>query len=157
MTIFLPDKLFIGNLVFMLMQKEKSCGIILFRKHGSDVKYLLLHYLAGHWDFSKGHVEENETEQETALRELKEETGIADAGIFPGFRHEVSYYFKQHSQTIFKEVVYFLAETNAKEVAISDEHIGYGWLSYENAMKKMTFRNSKDMLEKAHEFLQKNN
>ncbi|MFZ5500518.1 MAG: NUDIX domain-containing protein, partial [Candidatus Micrarchaeota archaeon] len=56
------------------MPDEKSCGIVLFSEDGGRL-YLLLHYTAGHWDFPKGHVEADESEAETALRELLEETG----------------------------------------------------------------------------------
>ena len=53
---------------------EKSCGIVLFREEEGTRQFLLLHYPSGHWDLAKGHVEEGETEHETATRELLEET-----------------------------------------------------------------------------------
>ena len=61
------------------MIREKSCGAVVFLKKEEQTKYLLLNYAAGHWDFVKGNVEPNETEKETVLRELKEETAITDA------------------------------------------------------------------------------
>ena len=61
------------------MLREKSCGAVIFIKKDDSTKYLLLNYEAGHWDFVKGNVEPNETEKETVVRELKEETGITDA------------------------------------------------------------------------------
>ena len=137
------------------MGKENSCGAIVFRKHQGIVQYLLLHYGAGHWDFPKGHVEKNEKEEQTALRELKEETGIQDAEILENFKDSVKYFFKSGDETIFKEVVFFLAETHASEVIISSEHIGYAWLGYENAYKKLTFNNAKELLKKANQFLYK--
>ena len=57
------------------MLKEKSCGAVIFHKKEELIRYLLLNYAAGHWDFVKGNVEPNETEKETVVRELKEETG----------------------------------------------------------------------------------
>ena len=53
------------------MQKEKSCGAIIYNK---NKEVLIVKHNAGHWDFPKGHVEENETEIQTAIREVKEET-----------------------------------------------------------------------------------
>ena len=76
------------------MSSEKSCGAVIFRRDG-DRKYLLLQYLllqGGHWDFVKGHVEKNESERETVLRETEEEVGIADPKFVEGFRQPISYY-----------------------------------------------------------------
>src|SRR3989338_5398982 len=137
------------------MGKENSCGAIVFRKHQGIVQYLLLHYGTGHWDFPKGHVEKNEKEEQTALRELKEETGIEDTEIMDNFRETVKYFFKKGQETIYKEVVFFLAETHSDEVTLSNEHIGYAWLNFEHAGKKLTFNNSKELLEKADTFLRK--
>ena len=61
------------------MLREKSCGAVVFLKKDNSTNYLLLNYAAGHWDFVKGNVEQNEIEKETVVRELKEETGITDA------------------------------------------------------------------------------
>ena len=59
------------------MKKEKSCGAIVYRQRDSWVEVLLIcHKNGGHWAFPKGHVEKQETEEETALREIREETGL---------------------------------------------------------------------------------
>ena len=138
------------------MGKEKSCGAVVFRRH-KPVQYLLLHYGAGHWDLPKGKQEKNEKEEQTALREIREETGIEDIGLIEGFRENVNYFFKRNEDTIFKEVMFFLAEAITEEVTISNEHIGYAWLGYENAYKKLTFNNAKELLRKANQFLFKTN
>ncbi len=52
-----------------------------------------------------------------------------------------------------KEVVFFLMETRTTDVKLSYEHIGFDWLPYEQAMKKLTFKNARDILQKAHEYL----
>ena len=52
------------------MPKEKSCGAIVFKKEKQGIKYLLLHYEAGHWDFPKGNQEKNKKEEQTAAREI---------------------------------------------------------------------------------------
>lgn len=137
-----------------MLKKELSAGCVVYKKD-DPAKYLLLHYEAGHWDFPKGHVEANESEEQAALRELKEETGIEDSKLIPHFKESISYYYKQQGQTIFKEVVFFLAESPSDKVTLSSEHIGFAWLSYENAMKKLTHKNAKDVLEKAGKFLGK--
>ena len=139
------------------MAKEKSCGAVVFKRHKEGLKYLVLHYAAGHWDFPKGKQEKNEKEEQTALREIKEETGIEDAEIVDGFREEIKYFYKKDEETIYKEVVFFLAETGAEEIKLSFEHIGYAWLSYEHAHKKLAFNNAKELLSKAEKFLHERN
>ena len=138
-----------------MMPKEKSCGAIVFQKQKDNVKYLLLHYEAGHWDFPKGKQEKNETEEKTVHREIKEETGIEDIEFIYGFKETIKYFYKKGEETIYKEVVFFLAKSATELVKLSFEHIGYAWLSYDNAFKKLTFNNSKELLRKANQFLYK--
>lgn len=135
------------------MAKEKSCGAVVFRRQKNQIKYLVLHYTAGHWDFPKGNQEKNEKEEQTASREIREETGIEDIEFIDNFKETVNYYYKVEQETIFKEVTFFLAQSATEEVKLSTEHIGYAWLSYENALKKLTFNTSKELLEKADKFL----
>ena len=119
----------------------------------SEVKYLLLHYQAGHWDFVKGNVESGESEKDTVVRELREETGIADAKFVENFREEIEYFYRRQGTTIHKEVVFFLIQTRTEEVKISYEHVGYTWLNYQHALEKLTFKNAKNVLQKAHDIL----
>jgi bis(5'-nucleosidyl)-tetraphosphatase len=128
---------------------EKSCGAVIYRLDEGIRLYLLLHYEEGHWDFPKGHVEENETEDETVRREVNEETGITRLQFEPGFRERISYSFKRESAMVPKEVVFFLAKTAQKEVRLSSEHVGFVWLPYESAAKKLTYKNAKDILKQA--------
>ncbi len=136
------------------MFNEKSCGAVVFIKN-PGVNYLLLHYEAGHWDFVKGNVEKNETEKETVLRELREETNIVDAQFVDGFRERITYFYRRQGKTIHKEVVFFLIEAHTGKVALSYEHIGYDWLDYLHAMKKLTFKNARNVLQNARNFLMK--
>lgn len=133
---------------------EKSCGAVVFSKN-SGVKYLLLQYDAGHWDFVKGNVEAGELESQTTLRELKEETGIADACFIDGFKERIGYFYKRRDLIVSKHVIFFLMETQSTDVKLSFEHIGFEWLPYEGAMQRLTFKNARDVLQKAHNFLQK--
>jgi len=140
------------------MPNEKSCGIIIFRKgRGKGArKYLLLHYEEGHWGFPKGHVEKNESEHETAIREALEETGLSDLDFVTGFREHIEYFYKREGQTMHKEVFFFLARTSQpeKDVKLSSEHVGFKWLSYEKALDTLTYDNAKELLKKAEKFLE---
>lgn len=127
---------------------EKSCGVILF----NEDKVLLLQHpdtnnKKGHWDFPKGHVENGESETQTALRELAEETGIINLKLFSDFRHKISYNLTKEGREISKEVIFFVGVTNETEIVLSDEHQSYAWLNYESANKRLTYDNAKKSLE----------
>ena len=134
------------------MFREKSCGAVVFLRN-SEVNYLLLRYGAGHWDFVKGNVEPNESEKDTVIRELQEETGIVDAQFIDDFKEKIEYFYRRQGATIHKEVIFFLIETHTEKVELSYEHVGYTWLNYQHAMEKLTFKNAKDVLQKAHKLL----
>lgn len=136
-----------------MLIREKSAGAIIFRKEENRAYYLLLHYQAGHWDFPKGNIENGEKEIDTAKREIYEETGIQDVEFIFGFREVIEYFYYRNGQKVYKTVVFYLAKTNTKEVRLSYEHKGYAWLSYEEAIKRVTYKSSKKVLEKAHRYL----
>ena len=135
------------------MREQKSTGIVLFRNDSGKNEFLLLNYPQGHWDFVKGKVEEGETPHETASRETKEETGISDIEFIGGFEESVEYDFRFKKEDIHKKVIFFLAKTNEKNIKLSHEHNDYLWLEYNDALKKTTFENAKNVLTKANEFL----
>lgn len=145
------------------MPKEKSAGVIIFKKSGDNIDYLLLHYESGHWDFPKGQVEEGETEEETARREAEEETGIKDLNFIEGFREWIKYFYrktyglkdKEKAPWVVKIVDFYLAETKTKEVNLSFEHKDYKWLPFEEALEQVTYKNAREILEKAHKYLTK--
>jgi 8-oxo-dGTP pyrophosphatase MutT (NUDIX family) len=133
------------------MGREISAGVILVRNRPQR-EYLLLDY-GSHWDFPKGHIEAGEDPQTTAARELQEETGIRDVRFVPGFKEGMRYFYRKAGEGMLKVVIYFLAQTPSGEVTLSHEHSGYLWLPYEAALKRLTFRNARDLLAKAAAFL----
>jgi len=135
------------------MREQKSAGIVLFRNDSDKNEFLLLNYPQGHWDFVKGKIEQNETSHETALRETKEETGITNIEFVDSFEESVEYDFRFKKENIRKKVIFFLAKTNEKNIKLSHEHNDYLWLEYNDALKKTTFENAKNVLTKANEFL----
>ena len=52
-----------------------------------------------------------------------------------------------------KQLFFFLAKTDEKKITLSHEHNDFVWLGYNDAQKKITFRNAKNVLSKANEFL----
>ena len=137
------------------MIEETSAGIVLFRKEGSKILFLLLHYPSGHWDFVKGKIEKGESTHETAIREAKEETGITDITFLENFEEWIKYDFQYKGELVHKKVVFFLAETKTKEIIISHEHLDYTWMDYNTSMEKTTFDNAKTVLTRAQTLLAK--
>ena len=129
------------------MKKEKSCGCIVI----NDGKVLLVRHNKGHWDFPKGHVEPGETEEQTAKREVKEETNI-DVEINTNFRYLNNYIIEE--KQIEKDVILFIAkpislETKPQEIEVNVVE----WVDINEALEKITHTNSKNILKKAIEDL----
>jgi bis(5'-nucleosidyl)-tetraphosphatase len=148
------------------MPIEKSAGAVIFRREPFDatqgkekILYLLLNYPSTvrrtepYWDFPKGHVEGSESMEETAKREIGEETGLKEINIIEGFKKTIKYFFKAEGKNIMKFVTFFLAETREKDIKISEEHVGFLWLSFSDATKTLAFQNAKDILKAADDFL----
>lgn len=147
---------------------EKSVGAVIFRiNEVGDREFLLLRYLAGHWGFPKGHVEKGETEEETLRREVEEEAGITGINILPRFKEKIRYIYRANGNekeererdgkkiNVIKKVVFYIAQTTESDVRISSEHTEFEWLGYEEALARITYANSRRILKKAHNFLQK--
>jgi len=136
----------------MGLKEEFSVAAIVYHEE----EYLLLKYGLGHWEFVKGHKEENESDEQTILRELEEETSITDATIIKGYKENYNYYFTFKGQRIHKFVRCYLIKSKTKDVKISYEHEDYIWLPLHEALKKATFDNAKKLLQKADKFRKKN-
>jgi bis(5'-nucleosidyl)-tetraphosphatase len=134
------------------MKKESSAGAVIFFQKGKKREYLLLNYLGGHWGFPKGHIELNENPIKTAIREIKEETGL-DVKIIPGFEKKITYSFRHKGEFVIKDVVFYLARAGAQKVRLSKEHKGYVWLPYKPAYNLITYE--KEIIKSAENFLNK--
>lgn len=135
------------------MPIEKSAGAVVFRRENNKRKYLLIRYAWGHWEFPRGLIKKGENLKETAKREIEEETGIKKIKFIPGFKEWIKFFFRLKGKTIMKIATFLLAETRTKEVRLSFEHKDYAWLEYDEALEKLTFKNSKEILKKANAFL----
>jgi 8-oxo-dGTP pyrophosphatase MutT (NUDIX family) len=135
------------------MTIERSAGVVVYIQNLHGREYLLLDY-GRYWDFPKGHLEKGEDDRTAALRELAEETGIVDVALHPDFQHEIHYTFRgRKGNLIDKSVAFFLGETTTRKVKISHEHVAYAFVSYDDALKQVTYANARKLLEKAEERL----
>jgi 8-oxo-dGTP pyrophosphatase MutT (NUDIX family) len=130
---------------------EKSCGAIVYRKHHGNTEILLVRHLkSGHWSFPKGHMEAGETEEDTARREIKEETGL-DVLLDTGFRETVNYSPKKNTK---KTVVYFVGMVASHELIPQQDEISeLRWLEIEQAGNVLTYDNDKLLANKAKSFI----
>lgn len=130
---------------------ESSCGAVIFRHFEDGLKFLLIrNKRSANWGFSKGHIEEGETKLETALREIKEETGL-EVDVIDGFEEESNYIVAGRFE---KTVTLFLAESESETYCMQEEEIAkIGWFSFEQGLKILNFENDKRILTKAKEFI----
>lgn len=122
------------------MKQEKSCGCIVMNEKN---EILLVHHNLGHWGLPKGHMEAGETEVETAIREVKEETNI-DVEVNEKFRYTQIYSPKED---VMKEVVFFLAKNvsdngNPQLKEVSEVR----WFNFDEAIETITYDNAKELL-----------
>jgi len=129
------------------MEHEKSCGALVYRRQGDKLQLLILrHRMGGHWSFPKGHVESGETEVQTALREVKEETGLT-IRLFEGFREQVAY---SPRPGIKKDVVYFLGFAEDSRTTPQEEEISeIRWIDQDQTYQFLTYDNDRRLVQRA--------
>jgi 8-oxo-dGTP pyrophosphatase MutT (NUDIX family) len=132
--------------------EERSAGAVIYRE-AEHSRFFLLLQNAGRWGFPKGGVEKGESEMQTVMREVKEETGLTDLRLVPGFRKVIEYFYRRDGKNIHKQVVYLLGVTDQEKVKISFEHQGFGWFPYQEALERASYDNSKVTLTEAEKFI----
>lgn len=135
------------------MKKEKSCGNIVFKEENNSIFVLLVHHNLGHWGIPKGHIELGETEEETAIREVFEETGISSY-IIPGFREMITYSSKENT---LKDVIFFLGKTCDDNLTPQFSEVSEAkFIEIDKAINLITYLDEKQVLEKAINYYQVN-
>jgi len=143
-----------------MMKQEKSAGAVIYYydSEKNEPIFLLLRYPT-YWGFAKGWIENEESEEQAAKREIGEETGLMNVELINGFRYEQKWFYKFEGEMRRKEAVFFLVEVDsekAKTVKISDEHEDFAWLNCENALKSMRVKSNKEMIKAAYERIKEN-
>lgn len=131
------------------MRTEQSFGVIPIRDTPAGRLYLLVRHAAGHWGFPKGKQEPGETPMQTATRELREETGIADARIVASPAFTETYRFtKKSGGVVDKAVTYYLGYVDREAVTVMPgELLDHAWLDAAGAAARLTYPESRQLLE----------
>ena len=140
---YLSEKYKLGT-----FKREKSCGAVVYNSERQ--LFLIIKMLNGNWGFPKGHTENQETDIQTAIREVTEETGIK-IEILDGFKKSIKYIpFPE----VLKEVIFFIGITKEEKVVIDKGEIeDYMWCSYEEALKMITYKPQRDIMESSLQFI----
>ncbi len=138
-----------------MIKYEFSAGCVVFKNNNGKINFLIVQHERGHWSFPKGHIELGETAKETALRETREETGLK-VKIIKDLKY-VEFFFRNKAKNlVLKKVHFFLAKAKPQDkVKLSFEFKDFKWLAYHDAKRKITYKNDKQLLEKAFNELKK--
>ena len=133
------------------MKKEKSCGAIVYKYEKNKLYFLIVKHNRGHYSFPKGHMEKDETEEETAIREVKEETNV-DIKIIRGFREKITYSPKEDT---IKDVIFFLANPLNENLKPQEEEINQvKWYDENAVFDIITYEEDKNILKNALSFIE---
>ena len=131
--------------------KEKSCGAIIYRKKSNKLEFLIVKQSNENYSFPKGHIEANETEIETVLREVKEETNL-DIKLDTNFRESITYFLE--SKKRYKEAVYFIGYDYSGNLKSQEgEILNCDWYEYKKALELLEFDNIRGVLKKAFDYI----
>ncbi|MDR2753048.1 MAG: NUDIX domain-containing protein [Oscillospiraceae bacterium] len=132
---------------------EHSCGAVVFHRAPQGLRFLLIkNRCSANWGYAKGHVENNETAEQTARREVFEEIGL-HVRLLPGFACQSDYVIQGRIE---KSVTIFLAEAASTHTVMQEEEIeNFCWVRYAEAMRILKFENDRATMRKAFAFLRR--
>ena len=136
------------------MPTEYCSGAVVFTRENGGIQYLIIRSLKGIYCFPKGHMEPGETEEETALREIREEVNL-HVRLLDGFRMETAYpLVLENKPHVTKYITFFLAEYEGQTPhALEGEVMSQQLMTYEEAMASFQMENHKQVLREAHAYL----
>ena len=131
---------------------EYSAGAFIYRNEEGRRLFLVLTKTNGEKDLAKGHIEKDETAEQAADREIFEETGIKPR-FASGFNISTAYIFMKGGERIHKGVKFFIARADSDKVAISKEHVGYEWLSYDEMFEKVRYKDLRGIMPRVNAYI----
>ncbi|MFH1395078.1 MAG: NUDIX hydrolase [Candidatus Omnitrophota bacterium] len=140
-----------------MAEKQFSAGGIVIKGEKSDLKILLIKDRFGYWTWPKGHVEEGETREQAAIREIREETGLKKLEVVCEVGKQ-EYNFEHDGKTIFKTVHIFLIRFLGEEpLKIQTQEISDAkWYTPEQALETIQYKGSKEIFEKTYKIIPNN-
>lgn len=133
---------------------EYSAGAFIYRKEDGRALFLVLKKENGEYDLPKGHIEDGESAEQAATREILEETGIKPH-FLPFFSATSKYFFQKNGEKVLKQLKLFIAEAESPHVKISSEHKGYEWTDYDDAVKKLGFRDLVQLMPSVYDYIKR--
>ncbi len=134
------------------MKKEKSCGAVVYKYENNQLYILILKMKLGHFSIPKGHVENNETELETTLREIKEETNL-DVIVDTNFREKITY---SPYEGITKDVIFFVASYQSGLIKEQKSEVENAfWVLAKDACSYLTHQSDRDVVHSAIQYITK--
>ena len=136
------------------MKIEKSCGAVVFTREGGTIKFVIIRSLEGFYGYPKGHMEAGESEEQTALREIREETGL-DVSLLEGFRTEDAHALVREGRPdVTKQIVYFLAEYTGQVLRAQEGEVTeIRLMTFDEAMAAFQFESSRRILREADAYI----
>lgn len=132
------------------MKHEQSYGAVIYKIVDEKIYFLIEHMTLGHYSLCKGHIEKDETEEECARREIKEETNL-DVILDTSFSHQITY---SPTAGVIKDVVFYLATPlNDNIIVQKEEVVSTCWLEFKDAYNRLTFDSDKETIEDANKFI----
>lgn len=132
------------------MALEHSVGAVIKYRPGRTAEFLLMKNRRGFWGFPQGHREKDETEIQTLLREVQEETGISDLDV-QSYIAKITYsFFKGDGMRSEKEVRFYFATTATRQVRVSEEHVDHTWATLKDAFSLLGHAKLKQVLDTGH-------
>ena len=136
------------------MRVERSAGAVVFRvTKDNQAVFLLLQKPSGKWDFPKGNIEKGEPTLQTVEREVAEETGVVKINILPDFKETIKVFYRFEGEFVRKWIAFFLAETSQAKIRISFQHQDFAWMPFEQAVKTVSYPQSRRILRRAQSYL----
>ncbi len=138
-------------------EEDASFGIVPVYFSGKETLVFILRHLSGYWGFPKGHPEANETELDTAKRELFEETHLQVDKVLSDKLLQEKYSFRVDGKTIHKTVSYFIASVTAMDTVIDTKEAREGkWVDINEAPMHLTFKEAQRICRESCQFLRVN-
>lgn len=132
---------------------KKSCGFVVYKKVQDTCCYLIIRANNGEYGFPKGHMENAESELETAVRELREETNL-DVRVIPGFRWQLEYPFP-NKPDVMKIAVFFIGECIGEDIICQEAEVAEAmFVSFKRAIELLSFEDTRQVLKEADAFIQ---